>query len=442
MAHHAHATGMPAVILDGVVDTLIREMKPLALETEEYSILGDFKGDSELYYDTFFAMSLVHPAWTSFARRGLWRRVIVDGEAPNTIPRAELRFHLRELAFVPGGMVECQWRYLVDILRDAPNLRELYIDFGDCFGTPHLELLPVLQQFRSQTSLKRLWISGETAPFLKDILVEVSCLKGLKSLVLHCYSVFTDLNTGQFSSLSELGSPPATLKSLALLDTELLTLPITDWLLRPRNGFILENLVIFLDDHADQEIIDEDNHPFAEGFEGFGRCFDECLPKLSSFHVSISNADGDAAVGLQEDTLNTYLLPKATSLRRFTLTVGSRLDSPLLCLPATLTDFHVHHEITFQHVQERYGYIGDKNIATIIAGSRSSLKSPQSPSHLKRLIISYVGQGNPNSDLLAALWLAFSETRMICQELDVALSFEHRTSSFFGDVAENSAFVD
>ncbi|KAH8110742.1 hypothetical protein DFH11DRAFT_1618425 [Phellopilus nigrolimitatus] len=403
--------GVPHVILDLVVDILICGMKPLALEVQGRDV-------ENLERETFEAMSLVHRTWTGIARRGLWRRAVVNLRNRKTIPRRSLRFQLRELAIVSRGSGGARSRILTDILCHAPNLQVVYIDI-ELEEESGNNFLAFIRQLGAQSCLRRLWVMGETARFLRDICIVVSRLQNLRSLVLDSF----DACDHPPCSLHGLDNPPKTLESLAILDH--VGQACVDWFIRPREGFAIRNLIVMLDNAEHGR-----GSPFTAHAKG-------CLPLLKSLHV-LSLLEDEDAVRLQEYTLKSLQLLKATSLQHFTLTVAGKTFFRNLHLPRTLTELHIRHILELQKARERYMELGDESIASIVA----NLHSSSSSSHLKKLVISYSGKGGLEAGELAMLSAAFSMTLAVCRDMGIILSFKRRAPDYLGDVAEDAAFVD
>ncbi|KAH8111782.1 hypothetical protein DFH11DRAFT_1611944 [Phellopilus nigrolimitatus] len=398
MAHRESDTaGVPHVILDFVVDVLIRDRKPLALEASRF--LGRNFRNRE--YGCLEAMCLVHRTWTSIARRGLWRRAVVDFGVPDSIPPDSLRRRLRELAITISWPDNVQRNFLARIIRQAPNLEVLYVDISGQTD----DFITFLRKLGSRSHLKRIWMKGELSYYLNDICLAASRLKNLKSLVLECL----DENKAQPCSLHAFDSPPESLESLAISGR--IELAYIDWLSKPRKTFTIRDLAVTLDQSSLSS-----SRARIEG----------CLPFLKSLQATITARAEDHAADTQAFLLNA-LLSRAKNLQRLTLTFRDMVFITSLGLPTALSELHI----------DPASPQDDENIASIVADSRL----PSLQCHLKKLVISCKEKRGRKAGEPAEPSLKFLRTTAVCRDMNIVLSIcRYREHVPWSEVARNAAF--
>ncbi|KAI5118753.1 hypothetical protein M0805_004839 [Coniferiporia weirii] len=424
MSIYASSTaGIPYLILDLVIDTLIRDRRAIGIDAGEY-------GYSNSYFyglcgcKTLWDMTLVHQTWTIFAPRGLWYRAVLNGRDLETARHDLIRCQqLRELAVVfDDDNANTQEGLPSSFLQQSINIKTLYIDVGDACKK---EVENFLCQLSFQPKLERLWIMGAAQLCTGQICAAVSKMQNLKSLVLGCsVDDFADV------WIPDGIDPPEKLRSVAILKP--LDWLYVAWLLQPRGDSNVSELTISLE--HDKQL--EESSEFVSQFY-------ECLPRLKSLHVSTTNATSYDAEYLQTYVLNS-LLSKATSLQCFMLSVD-KLDVTHLHLPESVTQLHIHRDLYTSDISDSYYRMelrtDDSSIKSILAGvSRSS--SSSSPCRLNALVISVRKGGDLTACELDALSALFTRTHAICRDMQIALTFEARGSLYIGDVAEDPVFAD
>ncbi|KAH8110739.1 hypothetical protein DFH11DRAFT_737815 [Phellopilus nigrolimitatus] len=394
--------GIPHTILDYVVDALLSDTYPLALDVQSYKS-NPSRRFGYLESRTFGAMTLVHLTWTDYARRGLWRRIIVDGEDTGTYPPISLSHYLRELAIVPHYSVKANvrmqsWNHITDVLCHAPYLRTLYVDVNH-MRVPSEVYRAFFSQLGSHLSLEELWIMGETQRCQEDICAAVLRLQGLKSLVLERWDSDPHAHLPFGLNIST-----QRLESVAIMDPS--NLNCAPCFLRPRNGYPVQNLSVALlnDRQAEMNALLVPH-------------LDECLPFLKSLDITTSWNRYEPEHSYKR--LNA-VLSRAINLQQFTLIVADAVSTSRLDLPRTLTKLHIHHHL-FPSL-EFCPDPGDENIACIVESLCSSPSSSEM-SRFERLVVSCENiNGGKELETL------YSKTWTTCQTLGIRISFEYRRS--------------
>lgn len=403
--------GIPKVILDLVIETLIKCREPLPYVVEQ-----ERPRDSS-YDQVFRNLSLVHRSWTSIVRRGLWSRAIIDASDLDTFPQGVERCsYLRELAFEENGSPDYDaWEQLAQVLQRSPNIRVLYLDLD----VPHEGLPKLLSQLRLQTSLEVLWLSGDAEAHYRDILLTIPVLVNLKSLVLDCSKDDED-EEYEFSGIH----PPRGLKSVAF--TESVDWKYLAFLMSPHDEPTVTNLCIALDDE-DVSVVNE---------------LEKYLPSIVSLRISTSGTDAESESFIQKHIFNG-IFSEAQNVQRLTLSVGPILRTPDIILPESTKNFHIHHEMFAESAcnsrSAQYMLDNDANIASIIqnASSRFTLEK-----RIQRVTLSFMG-GNEESDRCLSNEVAgiFAKTMAACKQADISVEFKNYSSLYFADIAEDAAFT-
>ncbi|KAH8110743.1 hypothetical protein DFH11DRAFT_1746194 [Phellopilus nigrolimitatus] len=430
--------GIPHVILDFVVDIFIRETNPLIMDLDESKFRND-KYFGGLEYEALASMSLVHRTWTITARRGLWRRVVINLDVETVFPRGSQQcLQLRELAIfqqkchsMDEQKRQAQWQLLIEFLGRTSALRVLIIESSDVPPNGFISGLA------KHSLLERLWLIGNMRCCTEEICSTVSQLRRLKSLVLE-FLIDGDEFATQPDLPSRLETPPQSLTSFSI-GTSSLDIENFMSFLQTRNGFAIHNLTITPDDYV---VFGKDSL--------MNPVFQEALPLVKSLHFQTPYATEEMAAYLEKETL-PFLLSKATALQHFMLTVTHAVLTSYLNLPCTVTKLLIHH-VENERLRE-FEKLKDDNIACIVAGLRSppstpSVSSSSSSSALPRLCslteltlsTSFYGDGMRKNSF-ARFADSFPQTRAVCQQMGIALSFKFRESQYWGLVAEDAAFV-
>ncbi|KAL5525251.1 hypothetical protein ACEPAF_9121 [Sanghuangporus sanghuang] len=255
---------IPPLVLDLVVDRLIKARMPLGVATSDPWWASAFQSNIE----PFYSMSLVHRSWTTIAQRGLRRRVVIPYQHIN-------RFLLSPFCgpwitemiiywSVENGSIGVTKGdiWLLEALLDrTPNLRSLSFNTSlvwlKDFPQPSFDVNICLEIISDLLpDLENLWLKHMPAPVSSteeclDTCIEMRSLcrqlPKLRSLRLLSISSWGSAVDEEGSSSNELDldwseHPPSHLKAIELSHCEGVQREDLKWLLKPRSEFRLESL--------------------------------------------------------------------------------------------------------------------------------------------------------------------------------------------------------
>ena len=387
--------GIPDVILDLVVNTLIEDMEPLLVEAY---ILFNVPYTERLEIDIFRTMALVHPTWRSYAERGIYRRKILHrtlGGGLAMLPPPSISSHglsmLRELA-----IWDVDYAYAADLLSYIPRLNHLCL-----FVSPTGEekgILPFAEQLRKQISLERLSLQCE--PIDPSSMVKfceaISCLTRLKSCIIEFYDKSRTLADGVLPD-APYPTPPISLKSLVFgprLPENSVSHACFDWFIQPRDGYILEELTTLVSNF----FLIED------------KAYLSTLTTLKIFFEGRNNYDSVSNV------LNHNIFPETKNLRCLSLIFGkSDLEEYSLDLTCLASLEKLEIDLGFSGRK----YLGNDSGIRRLDKSLLKYVSPLASQKLNEVVIS---PGNYTKYGFTCQTPRSMDTELICREHGVNLN--------------------
>ncbi|KAL5520300.1 hypothetical protein ACEPAG_9514 [Sanghuangporus baumii] len=255
---------IPPLVLDLVVDRLIKGRMPLGVAASDPWWASAFQSNIE----PFYSMSLVHRSWTTIAQRGLRQRVVIPYQYINRFLLSPFcGSWITEMIIywsVENGSIGVTKGdiWLLEALLDrTPNLRSLSFNTSlvwlKDFPQPSFDVDICLEIISDLLpDLENLWLKHMPAPVSSteeclDACVEVRSLsrqlpklRSLRFLSVTSWGSATDggESSQEQPDLNWSEHPPSHLKAIELSHCEGLQCEDLKWLLKPRDEFQLESL--------------------------------------------------------------------------------------------------------------------------------------------------------------------------------------------------------
>ncbi|KAH8113906.1 hypothetical protein DFH11DRAFT_1598112 [Phellopilus nigrolimitatus] len=412
--------GIPRVILDMIVDILTSETSPFfdyVMDTDQNKcqiVAGSG-------YETLRRISLVHRSWVNVARRGLQRRAIIGEFGSNTAFLRDSTLsscRLRELAIRVSAYIiredegwsvqKENWDVRAEIVRNAPNLKELSLEF-QCDPSNRIKVF--LSALAECSGLTKLRLVGPIGQYFEAVCWTISKLKRLTHLTFinsRGYSncpvprTFIPLNDPDALLSRKIASvtPPESLKSLNL---DCPDFPDAYWLLRSQAGYAPKHLNITLTGLRDSK----DRGATAPGGAP------GCLASLASLRIRLPN--------YEDPDLDTKLFSESLILRRLSFVVRSAADlKSLNAVTSSVVELRIEYMRSWDDIITWIPY-EDKAISALLRRTNAVRRKCR----LQKLSLGLVADVPLNVETAHVrrerMMLDLVETANACRDMDVEL---------------------